>query len=193
MHEHDQPRRGVGERRAHRARVKRYGLAVHPHRGRLVKVATRALEPITNQAIQRSDHGATATRRRERNVLPDPPLLHGHIDGPSQQRRASPDPVVGAARQRVVDHLHRAARRTHTPERTARRYPSACPECRPETPASSSNTSVLSARSSFGRRTPDPESSPSPVPVESVPSTSFLLQLDVDRRETTPRPGRSHA
>ena len=118
MQEHHQPRRGIRERRAHRARVKCHGLAVHPHRGRLVQGATRALEPITDQAIQRSDHGATATRGRQHDLLPDPPLLHGPIDGPSQQRRAGPDRLIGAARKRVVDDLYRTARRTHTPERT---------------------------------------------------------------------------
>src|SRR5215207_2686454 len=53
---------------------------------------------------------ATATRGPEHDLVPDSPLLHGPIDGPSQQRRAGPDRVIGAARKGVVDDLYGTAR-----------------------------------------------------------------------------------
>ena len=117
VEEHNQPRRRVGEHRVQRARVKRHGLAVHTHRGRLVKVASRALEPVADQAVEGGDHGAPRARRREQDLLPDPPPLDRCVGGPSQSRRAGSDRVVGAARKRVVDQLDRAASRPHAAER----------------------------------------------------------------------------
>src|SRR5512132_3920723 len=80
-----------------------------------------------------------------------------------------------------------------TPRNARPAIPRSISRMPPANARKSSNSTALSARSSFAWRTPDPEPPPSPVPVESVPNTSSLLQLYVDRREATPPAGPYHA
>jgi hypothetical protein len=69
-------------------------VGVNAYGGRLVKVASRALSPVADQAVQRGDHGAPPARGRELDLLPNPLPLHRRVGGQSQPRRAGGDGVI---------------------------------------------------------------------------------------------------
>jgi len=78
--------------------------------------AAVALEPIADQAAEYGDPEISPLTGRQRHLLADAAPGHQLVNGVSEPGGACPDRAVGAARERVVDELHRQGRWAHTTE-----------------------------------------------------------------------------
>ena len=116
VYEDRQARSGLRERVAQRGLVQPDSLTVHPRRGGLGKRAAIALQPVPDQTVEHGDPETALLGGGQRNLLTDAAPLHRRVDGLSEPRGARPDRAVGAARERVVDELHRQGRRPHAAE-----------------------------------------------------------------------------
>ena len=74
VQEHRQPLRRIRKGGAQRGPVQLDGLTPDAQRGGLVKLASRALEPVADEAVDRSQCDAPAARGRDRDLRPTPQL-----------------------------------------------------------------------------------------------------------------------